>query len=126
MTLQIHIPYPPSANRLWIRAKKGVRKDGKAKRAMRKSDEYAKWLVDAGWHIKAQRPGKIEGPYKLSLLAARPDKRHRDISNLIKATEDVLQSVGIIRNDSDCEMITARWVTIGSGVQVFIDPTGTE
>jgi crossover junction endodeoxyribonuclease RusA len=116
VTIQLHIPYPPSANRLWVRAKKD----------MRKSDEYAQWLTEAGWHVKSQKPGAIQGPYKISVQAARPDKRRRDLDNLLKPIGDLLQSVGVIENDSDCEMITARWLTFGSGVQVLIDPAGVE
>lgn len=116
MTIQIHIPYPPSANRLWIRAKKG----------MRKSDEYTRWLTEAGWRIKEQRPGRIEGPYKLSIQAVRPDKRRRDLDNLLKPVSDVLQSVGVIADDCDCELITARWVTVGHGIHVLIDRAGVE
>jgi crossover junction endodeoxyribonuclease RusA len=116
MTIQLHVLYPPSANRLWVRAKKG----------MRKSDDYRSWLSDAFFHIKEQKPGKIDGPYSISIQAVRPDKRKRDLGNLLKATEDVLQLAGVIRDDSDCELITMRWVTIGSGVQVLIDPAGVE
>jgi crossover junction endodeoxyribonuclease RusA len=116
MTIQLHIPYPVSANDLWSRTKGG----------MSKSDAYAAWLNDAGWHVKAQKPGKISGPYKLSIQAVRPDKRKRDLDNLLKPINDLLQLVGVIENDSYCEMITARWLTFGSGVQVLIDPAGVE
>lgn len=117
MTIQLYIPYPPSANHLWVRAKKG----------MRKSDEYARWLTDAGWLIKSQKPGTIQGPYKISVWATRPDRRRRDLDNLLKPVSDLLQSIGVIEDDSDCEMITARWVTLGGdGLQVLIDPAGVE
>ena len=116
MTVQLHLPYPPSANRLWVRAKKG----------MRKSDEYERWLHQAGLHIMTQRPKKIDGPYKLMIHATRPDKRARDIDNLIKSVGDVLQIMRVVKNDSDCEMVTARWVTFGEGVTVFVDRAGME
>ena len=112
----LQILYPPSANRLWVRAKKG----------MRKSDAYAKWLIEAGWHVKAQRPGSIHGPYKISVSAARPDKRRRDLDNILKPIGDLLQSVGVIRDDCDCEMVSARWVTVGQGVTAIIEPAGVE
>lgn len=117
MTVQLHLPYPPSANRLWVRARKG----------MRKSDAYSAWLTEAGWHAKAQRPTKIDGPYKLSIHASRPDRRTRDLDNIIKPVNDLLQAVGVINNDSDCDIVCARWVTAGGpGVVVFLDRAGVE
>lgn len=114
--IQLQIPYPPSANRLWTRTKKG----------MRRSDEYLAWLDEAGWQAKSQRVGSIRGPYKISIQATRPDKRHRDLDNILKPTSDVLQHVGIIENDHLCEMLVARWVTNGEGVTVIIEPVGVE
>lgn len=93
---------------------------------MRKSDSYARWLHCAGWELLQQHPKKIKGPYKLSIMAVRPDKRTRDIDNLIKPVSDLLQTHKVIRNDSDCEMISARWVTTGQGVHVRIEPAGME
>lgn len=116
MTIQLTLPYPPSANRLWTRTKKG----------MRRTDEYLAWLDEAGWTAKEQRVGGIRGPYKISIHAARPDKRVRDLGNLIKATEDLLQHVGVIENDSLCEQLGIRWVTQGNGLTVYIDPAGVE
>lgn len=110
------LPYPPSANRLWVRAKKG----------MRKSDEYCAWLNEAAWRIRAQRPGAIDGLYKISVHAARPDKRRRDLDNILKPIGDALQAAGVIRNDSDCEMLSARWVTDGEGATVILEPAGIE
>lgn len=116
MTIQLHIPSPPSANALWVRARKG----------MRRSDRYMAWLTEAGWHVKAQKPKSIEGPYCIRLHAARPDKRRRDLDNILKPVSDLLQHVGVIKDDADCDMISARWVTFGEGVTVYIDRAGTE
>jgi len=116
IVITLTLPYPPSANRLWTRAKKG----------MRRSDEYLAWLDEAGWAAKSQRVGGIRGPYKISIQAARPDKRQRDLDNILKPTSDLLQHVGIIENDHMCEMLVARWVTSGEGVTVIIEPAGVE
>lgn len=113
---ELLLPYPPSANRLWIRARKG----------MRKSPAYVAWLFEAGLLAKSQRPKSVSGPYKLSIQATRPDKRKRDLDNIIKPLADLLQTVGVIRDDCDCEMISARWVTAGEGVTVRIEPAGVE
>jgi crossover junction endodeoxyribonuclease RusA len=114
--ITLNLPYPPSANHLWRRARKG----------MMLSERYENWLAEAGWTAKAQRPGRILGRYKLSIHALRPDKRRRDLDNIIKPISDLLKSVGVIEDDSLCEMITARWVTAGEGVEVHIEPAGIE
>lgn len=116
MTVTLCLPLPPSANRLWVRARKG----------MRRSDEYVAWLNSAGWTAKTQRPGSVKGPFKLSIHAARPDKRRRDIDNLIKPTLDLMQHLRVVEDDSDCELVSARWVTIGEGVTIIIEQAGVE
>jgi crossover junction endodeoxyribonuclease RusA len=114
--IELCLPYPPSANRLWVRAKRG----------MRRSDQYLKWLRDAGFVALAARPPSIIGKYKLSVNATRPDKRKRDIDNLIKPINDLLEHIGVVADDSDCDVVTARWVTAGEGVTVRIEPAGVE
>lgn len=113
---ELHLPYPPSANGLWSRTKTG----------MRKSNQYEAWLWAAHDAGKKQKPQAVHGPYKLSLQAVRPDKRKRDLDNLLKATSDVLMSLGVIEDDSACEMIVARWVTAGEGIVVRVEPAGIE
>ena len=116
MSVEIWLPYPPSVNRLW--------RTGRGR--VYRSDAYIEWLREAGWEIKKQKPGKVAGPYKISITAARPDKRKRDLCNLEKAISDVIEHHGIIENDSLCEMQTSRWVTTGDGVAVRIEPVGVE
>jgi len=53
-----------------------------------KSRAYSDWLKQAGWEIKAQRPDRVEGHYKLSMEVGRPDNRRRDLDNLIKPVQD--------------------------------------
>ena len=116
MIVELQLPYPPSANRLWRRS--GSR--------IHKSSAYAGWLKSAGWEAMAQRPGGIKGPYALSIQARRPDSRKRDIDNLIKPISDLLATVGVIEDDCDCDLVTARWVTTGEGVRVRVEPAGLE
>lgn len=116
MSVTLQLPLPPSANRLWVRAQKG----------MRRSDEYTAWLLEAGWTAKTQHPGKVDGPFKVSIHATRPDKRRRDLDNIIKPTLDLMQHPAIVEDDSDCEQVSARWVTAGEGVTIIIEQAGTE
>jgi len=70
LQIKLHLVLPPSANQLWTRTRKGLRK----------TDRYTLWLAAAGWTAKAQRPDKVTGPYKLMLTAVRPDNRKRDLT----------------------------------------------
>ena len=112
--IELTLPMPPSANRLW--RKSGAR--------MHKSTQYTDWLRTAGYMAMAQHPEAITGPYRLSIQFMRPDKRKRDLDNRIKAINDLLQTIGVIEDDSDCEVVTARWVTSGEPCTVWVEKSG--
>ena len=98
---EVRLSFPPSVNRLWRVGKGG----------MYKSKEYKSWLTEAGWLIAAQAKGnKVLGKYKLTILAVRPDKRRRDLDNLVKAISDALEANGIIEGDHLCEHLEMAWV----------------
>ena len=111
--IELQLPMAPSANRLWRRA--GT--------VMHKSTEYKRWMMQAGLMARSQyRGAPIAGPFRILLEITRPDKRRRDLDNRIKGCLDVLQSIGFIRDDSDCEEIFARWVVTGEGIFVRVQP----
>ena len=116
MTIELHLPFPPSANRLWRRSGERIHK----------SSRYTDWLRDAGFLAMSQRPASLAGPYRLSILATRPDRRKRDLDNLVKPTNDLLKTIGVVADDSDCEAIHMRWVTDGEGLTVRIEKAGVE
>lgn len=113
---EFHIPYPPSANRLWRRSGHVVHR----------SAHYVAWLLDAGPIALSQKPKPVVGPYKLTIQARRPDKRRRDIDNLLKPVGDLLQEIGLVADDCHCEMISARWVTDGKPFTVRLEQAGAE
>lgn len=93
---------------------------------MRRTDTYENWISAAQTWLVPQKFKKICGPYKLSITAVRPDKRRRDLDNIIKPISDLLQHAGIIENDCMCEMVCARWVTSGDPLAVNIEPATVE
>lgn len=114
--IEISLPFPPSTNSLWRRSGQRIHK----------SSRYTEWLRTAGFAALAQKPGAISGPYRLSVFAVRPDKRRRDIDNLLKATGDLLVSIGVIADDCLCQKVSAEWVDAalvdsGEGVVVQIE-----
>jgi len=108
------IPYPPSANRLW-RAVGGRNII---------SAEYRRWKDSAGWEVRSQRPRAIAGRYAITITASAPDKRKRDLSNLEKATSDLLVTCGVIEDDHLAQRITLEWtgaIVKGGALTVHIE-----
>lgn len=98
--IRLMLKRPPSANRLWRFSPTGVHR----------TKEYQTWLGTTQWEIKAQaKSARIEGPFKLTAMFRRPDKRRRDIDNWIKPILDGLQKGGVIKDDADCEWIETWW-----------------
>lgn len=91
--ITLNLPRPPSVNEIY-RNVPGV---GRVK-----SSTYKKWIDAAGWMLKSQRPGKLEGRYKLLVLIG---PTRADIGNLEKALSDLLQSHGVVSNDNKADSI---------------------
>lgn len=98
--IRVDLPYPPSANRLW-RAVRGRNI---------KSAEYRTWMDSAQRSIMAACiGGQLAGPYHMEVQAVRPDRRRRDVSNLLKATEDAIVQSGLVADDSDAQSVKISW-----------------
>lgn len=112
---------PPSTNGLRMHFV-----DGAGKMRSAKTKRYADWRKAAGWEIAAARPGKIKGPYSLSIAVQRDwrTKRARDIDNIIKPISDALVAAGVITDDSLAESVSAKWVDDldGAAVVALVQP----
>lgn len=107
---------PPSTNGL----RKSFVRDGKVVSA--KSKEYAAWLNAAMWEVAAQKPGRVDGPYSISIAAQRHwrSKRARDLDNLLKPLSDLMVKSSIVEDDSLAESVSARWDDDLAGKAVVI------
>lgn len=110
---KIVLPFPPSTNNLFFTTKYG--------RA--RTQRYDSWIMEAGNEILRQRPKKVTGPVTLSFEFQEKDRRPRDISNLIKAPEDLLVKHGIIEKDDNTIVrgISAKWSDEVEGCRITIE-----
>ena len=105
--LVLNLPFPPPANNLF----KNI-KGGRAK-----TEKYRAWQAEAGWAVTDQRNFYhrvdkwtiLSGPIALKLILGRPDKRKRDLDNLLKAPIDLLVKHGVIDDDRNVQRIEASW-----------------
>lgn len=115
MTIMIVLPFPPSTNNLFINTSRG----------RIRSSKYDQWATEAGWELLRQRPAKAIGPVSLIFeFQAGKDKRKRDITNLLKAPEDLLVKHGVIEADDNTvvQSISANWNAEVTGVRITIEP----
>ncbi len=97
--IQLDLPWPPSINHYYGRARNGrvfIKKAGSEFR-----ERVADIVADAGCETQ-------EGNLALFLWVSPPDKRKRDVDNLIKATQDALQEAGCYENDCQIKGLHAE------------------
>jgi Holliday junction resolvase RusA-like endonuclease len=111
--LHFELPFPPSANNLFVNGKRG----------RFTSPKYQAWKNAAGLIANAQARGRcIAGFYAMEIQLVRPDKRRRDASNYIKPVEDLLVSLGITDDDCENQLVSAQWVEKGPPCFVAVRP----
>lgn len=115
----LFLPYPPTVNTLFVNNPKT--------RGRFPSKAYKAWQEEAGKALLKQSPlPTFSGPISLTFTYGRPDKRRRDIFNLVKAPEDLLVKHGVIEDDSLVEKGTVQWSPHVFGVRVEIETVEAE
>lgn len=113
MTDAMVLPFPPSTNHYWRSVPgKGVLVSQKGR--MYRSAVHA-LAVSQGWpRFGCQR-------VHVAIEAWMPDKRRRDLDNLLKATLDALTYAGIWSDDSQIDALTiTRAPLVGGMLKVKI------
>lgn len=93
-----HLPWPPSVNHYWQRNRNG---------SMRIGDYGLQYRMAMLKIIREKRCGKIGPKAGVRIIALPPDRRKRDLDNILKALLDALTHCGVIADDSciDCLFI---------------------
>jgi Holliday junction resolvase RusA-like endonuclease len=109
--LEIFLPMPPSANRIWRSGR------GRVYRA----PEYTGWLETCGWELTGQRKPSMAGPVSIDIEVS--SKWRGDVDNRIKPTLDCLVKYGVIDGDSKktVRSVRAFWSDrLADGIMVKI------
>lgn len=103
--IRLVLPFPPSANVYWrkVGGKMLVSKAAKSYR------QQVGIIVRTSVEAKI-RP--ITTAVKVSIVANPPNRRKRDIDNLLKATLDAMELAGLYVNDCQVHELTIRWGTV--------------
>lgn len=114
----VTLPWPPSTNRIW----RNVSVAGKPRTLLSQEGRvYRKAAADAcmlNRLVNLQLAGRLV----VELFACPPDRRARDLDNILKATLDALTHAGVWNDDSQIDLLTVQrgQVVKGGGVLVTI------
>jgi len=111
--IEFTLPWPPSVNTYWRNF------DGRMIISA-KGREYRETVGD---QMTVQRMVKhCSGPLRVVIEAWRPDKRRRDLDNLLKATLDGLAHAGVYEDDSQIVDLRIYWAPdIGGMLKIKIE-----
>jgi crossover junction endodeoxyribonuclease RusA len=93
--ISLKLPYPPSVNHYWgqVGSRKFLGKKGKEFR-----EEVFLCALNA-------RKGALNGRLEVKVYLYPPDKRKRDIDNVLKSLLDALEHAGVYENDSQIDKL---------------------
>ena len=113
MKLEITLPWPPTVNTYYrnFNGRSIISKKGR---------EYR---VAVAEQVLVQRAAKhFEHAVRVEIKAYRPDRRRRDLDNLLKALLDSLTHAGVMDDDALIEDLRVYWADeIGGMVKVTIE-----
>jgi crossover junction endodeoxyribonuclease RusA len=98
MTRVLHLPYPPTINTYY-------RKWNNRMVIAPRGREFAASVAAI---VKKQRRPKMELRIGISIRLSPPDKRKRDIDNVIKPLFDALTKAGVWRDDSQVDVLIVQ------------------
>ena len=90
--LTLRLPWPPSVNTYW----RHIVINGRPRTLISKAGRQYKTHVQ----LIASRYGPFVKPIAMWIHAYPPDRRKRDIDNILKAPLDSLEKAGVYKNDS--------------------------
>lgn len=107
---ELRLPYPPPLSACFTNA----RRVGRVK-----TKRYHAWQQHAA--VAAGRQPEITGPVSVAIQATPPDRRKRDLDNLLKPTLDFLGLRKVIEDDSLIEALFIKWHREGEpGLTVMV------
>ena len=111
------MPYPPSANTYWRHPTKGPLA---GRHLLSEKGRAYREVVKAMFSDYSPLAGRLS----VSIVMMPPDRRKRDIDNVLKATLDGLTHAGVWGDDSQVSDLRIRWGENCKGGKLVIWVTG--
>jgi crossover junction endodeoxyribonuclease RusA len=117
--IMLYLPYPPSGNHMW---KHAGGKHYLTKQAMAYYSQVAYVIAQAGMAMN------LEDRLHVEVDVYPPDKRRRDLSNVIKVLEDACTKAGLWQDDSQIDSLVIKRMAVmkGGAIGLRLEPIGAE
>jgi crossover junction endodeoxyribonuclease RusA len=115
--IEIELPWPPSVNRYWrsVGAKTLISKEGR---------HYREFAEGFAWE-QDRRAWPLKGRLRVVVTAFPPDRRRRDLDNILKSLLDTLEHIGLYEDDSQIDRLeVTRAASLGGLVYVTVEEVG--
>jgi len=115
---RLELPYPPSVNHYWrsYNGRHCISQEGIAYR------KRVSWMVLE----QLRKYPKYDSRLAVNILAFPPDKRIRDIDNLLKSPLDALGKAGVYRDDSQIDDLRIRRREVVKDGKIEVEIGGAE
>lgn len=112
--MKLTLPWPPSVNHYYRRV-------GPRTLISRQGREYRRAICGLLAHNgSGPRKPPSGGRIALAMDAFPPDRRRRDLDNLLKCTQDSLAHAGVFEDDSQIDLLAVRRCEVVRGGTVVI------
>ena len=121
-TVNLQLPWPPSVNTYW----RHISLRGKARVLVSKAGREYRVAVQRAV-LAARGVAQMAGDVRVSIVAYPPDRRARDVDNLLKAVLDGMQAAGVYLNDTQiCTLSITKSRTIHPGGMLAVSVAALE
>lgn len=110
----IILPYPPTVNTYW-------RRSGRNIHISKRGRKYRQAVIDA---IEPLSIEMMTGRLAVAVMAYMPDKRRRDIDNILKSLLDSMNHAGVFEDDEQIDRLLVQRCGIDKPgrVEVLVKP----
>lgn len=113
MMITLKLPWPPSVNHYWFRNRDG---------GMRIGEKGIEFRIAVHNVLVRHGSPHLTGRLAVDIAVFPPDKRRRDLDNILKAVCDALQHGKLYKDDNQIDRITVGRSAIenGGGLMVWV------
>ena len=115
-TLRLKLPWPPSVNQYW----RAVAVGGRARNILSKKGREYREVVGASIKEQTEEHETTEERLRVNILASPPDRRRRDLDNILKPLLDGMEHAEVYKDDSQIDELRIARLDPSKGGSVVV------